>query len=230
MINENTSPEERLFKVIQQGKQAALNSDNIAPKKGRGEWITALKRAILIWKERLILGNKGSAGKTGFTFPWKLHEVQLRTINVTLAILLLLFILFGAYYGVSKYPNIAKIVSASIKAQSSLVSANKVIEQMHPLSYYTEDAKERDIFSATESRGALTSGQESAPAAKSPAGDLKLQGIAWSDEPKVMIENSKDNKMYILKQGQVIGTTSIKVKTILRNKVILTYGAVDFEL
>ena len=54
MINENTSPEEKLFKIIQQGKRAPLNSDNGAQKKIGAEWISALKRAILIWKEREV--------------------------------------------------------------------------------------------------------------------------------------------------------------------------------
>ena len=230
MVNENTSPEEKLFKIIQQGKKDPLDSDNGKLSKGRGEWIASIKRAVLVWKERLFSGNKGSTSKTAFVFPLNLHEIQPRTINIFLAVLLALFIVFGIYYAVSKYPNIAKVVSASVKAQNSLASAGKVVESLHPLSYYTEDAKQKDIFNATQSQVAPVPSLAAAPAAKGVAGDLKLQGISWSDEPKVMIESSKENKLYILKQGQVMGTANIKVKTILRNKVVLTSGDTDFEL
>ena len=65
---------------------------------------------------------------------------------------------------------------------------------------------------------------------KTLSGGLKVQGIAWSDVPKVMIQCDKDNKLYILKQGQPVGSTGVKVKAIFKNKVILTSGDKDFEL
>ena len=223
---ENISPEEKLFKIIQKGK----GSDSSATKKSGTDWIGAARRAFIIWKERLISGITGSAGKAKPVFPWKLREIKLRTVNAVLAVLLALFILFGVYYAVAKYPNAARIAGASVKTQRSMVSADRVVEELHPLSFYTEDAKERDIFNAAESAATVTPAQAATTAVKGQSGDLKLQGIAWTDVPKVLIENTKDNKMYILKQGQAIGATNIKVKTILRNKVILTYRDSDFEL
>ena len=62
------------------------------------------------------------------------------------------------------------------------------------------------------------------------AESLKLQGIAWSDAPKALIEAGGSGKLFVVKENQAIGTTGMRVKKILRNKVILTNGESDFEL
>ena len=45
-----------------------------------------------------------------------------------------------------------------------------------------------------------------------------------------MLQIEKDGKVYFLKEGQMIGTTGIEVKSIMKNKVMLGYGDEEMEL
>jgi len=229
---ENASPEEKLFKIIQQEKGASPGgAEKPAPKKDAdGMWIDGLKRAFLSWEEKIIAGIRGLGIKAAPPFSGRLPEIDLKTVNIALSIALVFIILFAAYYAAAKYPNISKVISAAVKAQSSLPPINRKVEELQPLTYYTEDARQRDIFNAVLKTVSAVSETIFLDGSKDAAGDLKLQGIAWTETPKVMIHSEKENKLYILKQGQAIGTTGIRVKTIMRNKVVLTAGDKDFEL
>ena len=62
---------------------------------------------------------------------------------------------------------------------------------------------------------------------------LKLVGIIWSQNPEVMIENSKDSRTYTLKKGDSLGE-QFKIKEISRSSVTLLVttpeGAKEYEL
>ncbi len=227
---ENVSPEEKLFKIIQQEKKASPGGEILAQKKGAPGWIEDPARLILLWKEKATSIVKDFFKKIGIRLPGRPRELELKNINIILFAALFFLIIFVIYYAVTKYPNTAKRAAAAANAQVSLPSTAKDVEGLQQVDYYTEDAKHRDIFTAV--RNLVTTAPEATTRviSKSSAGDLKLQGISWNDVPKVMIQSQKDNKFYILKQGQQIGMTGVKIKTILRNKVILTSGDADFEL
>ena len=228
---ENILPEEKLFKIIQQEKKSSAKGKGGDPeaKKKKNEWLSGLVRKLLPWKEKLNLQVRKVAGKVKLPLKWKIHDIQLFTVNSILFVMVMVLVFFTVYYAFARYPNIARIVSATAKAQSYLPVVNKEAEELMPLSYYTQAARQRDIFSASSSGPAAG---EAIPATgeKVPGSDLKLQGIAWSDVPKVMIFSEKDNKLFVAKEGQFIGTTGARVKTILRNKVILNSGDKIFEL
>ena len=230
MKNESVSPEERLFKIIQQEKKAPPVQDNPAQGKGSPEWMKGAKEKALIWKAKLASLAQDYIEKARAGFSGKSKEIKLRTINIALFVLLILLVISAVYYAVAKYPNAAKIINATVKAQGALPAPEAEIEQFKPANYYTGDAARRDIFIA--SHGVASSGAEAAAAeeTKGSSGDFKLQGIAWSDVPKALIQAGRDDRMYVVKEGQAIGVSGVKVKNILKNKVILTDGEKDFEL
>jgi len=55
--------------------------------------------------------------------------------------------------------------------------------------------------------------------------ELKLVGIIWSDNPEVMIENTKENRTYLLKKPETFGSGRFRVKDIGRGSVILEITA-----
>lgn len=57
---------------------------------------------------------------------------------------------------------------------------------------------------------------------------LKLVGIIWSDKPQAMIENTKEQKTYLLSAGENVG--EVKVKKILRDKAVLDVEGKEWEL
>ena len=60
--------------------------------------------------------------------------------------------------------------------------------------------------------------------------DLKLVGISWGQSPKAMIRSKKEQNTYFLRQEQIIGITGIEVKTIFKDKVIISYQGEEKEL
>jgi len=62
---------------------------------------------------------------------------------------------------------------------------------------------------------------------------LKLVGIIWSQNPEVMIENSKDSRTYTLKKGEAL-SDQFKIKDISRSSAILLVttpsGTKEYEL
>jgi hypothetical protein len=231
MSLENISPEEKLFRIIQQEKSVtpAGGQDPLASKKQPGNWLKAVKEAVASWKDKLAGIIKNLIRKIHPALPAKEFELELKTINIVLGALLFGLIVFVIYYAVTKYPSGAKVAMGATSAQSSLKASRKDIEELRAAGYYLDNARQRNIFTAAPR--AISMGPEVPVqgADKSLSGELKVQGISWSEVPKVMISD-KDNKLYVLKAGQPVGTTGIKVKTILKNKVILTYGDREFEL
>ena len=59
--------------------------------------------------------------------------------------------------------------------------------------------------------------------------NLALVGISWSNDPDVMIEDTKDNRTFFLKKGQLIDN-QIKVEAIFKDHVVLSYGGEEVEL
>jgi len=45
-----------------------------------------------------------------------------------------------------------------------------------------------------------------------------------------MVKNEKEDKMYFLGEGQAIGSTGVKVKAILKDKIVISYESAEMEL
>lgn len=232
MVNDNTSPEERLFKIIQREKNPSPGAEKFAQKKGLAGWLKKPEAALGLLKEKLafiVSAVKDLAKKPGSVFPKKKPELELGTVNKALSAALLIIVLFVVYYAAARYPNMSRMITAAARAQGAMQFAGREVTELEPAEYYTGDAKRRDIFSAAQ-RPAAQAKTASPEEKKGPAGELSLQGIVWSDAPKALIQAGKDGKLHIVKEGQVVGMTGIKVKKILRGKVILTEGEREFEL
>lgn len=214
MVHDNSSPEEKLFKIIQEEKKSPSGGGGAQSKRRNPKALSrGLKEAILSWKDGLI------------------SSIRLKTVNIGLSLLLLLLFCFVMYYGMTKYPTIAKITSAASKAQNGLSAEKKKAEELHPPEYYTAEASLRDIFSPGHMKQGSVSAGGAMAALGGPSGDLKLVGIAWSDTPKALIQSEKEkDQLYVVKEGQLIGTTGVRVRTILHNKVIVSSGDKEFEL
>lgn len=84
-----------------------------------------------------------------------------------------------------------------------------------------------NMFSA-KPRKAETNAAPASVEAEVPLPNIKLVGIIWSESPQVMLEDSKENKTYLLNIGDKIG--DITIKAIMQDKVIVTNGQREREL
>ena len=232
MANENISPEERLFKIIQEGKNPS--SGKPSPRKKIKIDLRGIKGFFANLKPKAAVSNEQITAPS-LALPIKFQEIEPKAINKILIGILGFITILTINATVNKGHSIAKISTAISRIQIQAMK-NKTIEAFKPLSSYMEEVKNRDIFTrlAVEAKAATGSfwmrGGEAQDKLKDMAKDLKLVGISWGNSPKAMIRSEKENNTYFLKQGQTIGMTGIELKTIFKNKVVINYQGSEMEL
>ena len=102
------------------------------------------------------------------------------------------------------------------------------IVKLRPFLHYLALVQRRNIFSPVRLIDNIDESKEKRKALQDLLKDLVLVGISWGKEPQAMIENKKVNQTYFLKAGEVIN--NLKIESILKNKVILTYEGEKGEL
>ena len=238
---DNVSPEERLFKVIQKGKDTSLGDKGFSEK----EKVRIGPRGI-----KQLFGGLNSVGKGFFAraksgtgseeqvaamssaLPMRLNEMSPRAINGVLLIMLSVLTVAAIHYGINKRPTVAKISDAISKVHFQ-VPKREPIEAFKPVDFYLKEVEKRDIFRPVvkaQKSAAIPESKQALEELKEAAKDLKLKGISWGATPKVMIKSEKENRMHFLREGQIIGATGIEVKAILKGKVLISYRGEEMEL
>ncbi len=217
---EKISPEERLFKVIQQGKQAA-GQEVKASEKQTGSWYEKLMNLM----PARTLGKTSAASGKSFIAAIAWPEVDPANINKFLAVVLGVVLVFVAAEALGKRKDVT-VIRETLAKLGTLPEEGKKAETLKELSFYLGEVQKRDLFHA----GVAVSTAEAVPmrieTLEKAAGDMKLQGISWGDVPKAMIlwQDGKDSKMYFLVEGQAIGTSGFKVIQILKSTVKIGNG------
>jgi type II secretory pathway component PulC len=233
MANEKVSPEERLFKVIQEGKKSPSGIEVSKKKKIKID-LRGIKQFFTNLKPRPVAKEKPKEAGAPLALPIKLQEIDPKAINKVLIVILSLLTVLVIHSAINKRPNIAKITDAVSKIKFQALK-KKAIESFKPVALYLEEVRKRDIFrpvpQAQQKVAIIAPKAKKAQAKlKEMAKDLKLVGISWGKSPKAMIRSQKEQNTYFLRQGQMIGTTGIEVKTIFKDKVIISYQGEEMEL
>lgn len=226
---ENISPEERLFKVIQQAKQPGPEEAGPVDKKPGG-WLGALKRLIPSRRSAAAGPKKGFNWKRVTPSHIKLPELNPGIINRILAAALIVIVVLVAYSAVNKRQDTKKITEAVSKIPAPPISLK--MKPLEEASSYLNKVKKRNIFDyALKAPDGETKQVLSATLQELSRG-LKLQGIAWGDTPKAMIfsQEEGESKMYFLMKGQEIGTTGVKIVKISKDKVVIGDGKTEMDL
>ena len=214
MSKDRLTPEEKLLQVIDnpaaakpQGALGRLRRQASASSLGMGRWL-----------DRLRSDRPGSG-----------PMVTLRVVNRGLAII----------SGVLALAWLADflVLRSEFLTRLEMVERTQLIAptQMKAPSLPTLDFA--DVLEHTKARNIFTfvphKVETPAPAASvvedlSPyVAELKLVGIIWSDNPQAMIEQTKEEKTYLLGTGEMIGP--LRIKNILREKVLLVSQTGDHE-
>jgi hypothetical protein len=219
-MSDTLSPEERLFKVIQQGKQTP-GPDRGASDKKKGGGFDRFKRFIA----SITAGKTGAERKENLSAGIKWPELEPENINKVLIVVLVVLVV--AVFMVSgKQKDVAVITEAVSKIKVSLEEGKKKIQPLKALSSYLSGMRKRNVFSAGVEAPAVEGALKKTEPVGKAAEVMKLQGISWGEVPKAMIlwQDGKENKMYFLVEGQAIGTTGFKVVKIFRNTVTVGDG------
>jgi len=221
MMADTLSPEERLFKVIQQGKLAAGRAGSGGEKK-TGGWFGGFKRFTA----------PQAAGLKEVVPGWlRWPEFEPENINRVLAVIFIVLV-FAVYAASAQHKNVSVIAEVAARNGSPPGADKKTIEPLKEFSFYLKGIQRRDIFRAGTEAPAVESAPLKDELMTKASADMKLQGISWGDVPKAMIlwQKGKDSKMYFLVEGQAIGTTGYKVIKILKSTVKIGNGIEETTL
>ncbi len=127
-----------------------------------------------------------------------------------------------------------KVRGSTLKAKQTIKSIAGIQEVagLKLAAYYLEKVRARDIFRMDEKKE-LDAVKESVNVSSGKTEitqNLRLVGISWSNDPDIMIEDTKAQKTYFLKKGQVIESINAKVEAVFKDKVILSFEGVEIEL
>ena len=255
MSDDSLSPEERLFRVIQEDKKTSAAAKNAGPTIGKstpGSWwrgIGPWGAKITAWKNLFPrLAKDPKASHALFASPVQLQGVDsvkqllsngidLNVVNRMLVAVLVGLAAIAGHQVFRKQFRIEELMEAVSKIKFE-ASESKTIEDFQPAAYYLEQVKQRDMFNpATKVEKVVIKPPEPPPPPPPPkpqlqdmAKGLKMVGIAWGASPKAMIKDEATQEIYFLKEKELIGKTQIEVRTILRDKVIIGYEQEEMGL
>ncbi len=223
--NESLTPEKQLLKLIENPKQASVRVES-AKREGK-KWFSfpALKGRLDFWK--------GTSVKQWFSlkkFSKSVHGVE--RINTVLKVLIVIVAIYTGYSVFGMAMGIKKAANLILKPDPAGAETSESDAGLKNVSYYLEKIKGRNIFSPIDAgtKAAVVEEKvdEDAPEVD-PSKDCSLVGIAWGEDPEAMIEDKKLNRTFFMKRGQSMGN-GLRVVTIFKDKVILSYKDKEFEL
>ncbi len=229
MAQEKTpTPERQLLNLIEGGSsgQSSLRTD------------AAMHRGLS------LLSPQAWASRISFfrqeTVKWlqggSSRGIDIKAVNRLLS---LCVVILSVYFMVNLFISANNFRKApdfnlKIKQFKSPVSDIQEATVLRALTYYLDKIRARDIFIMGEKPQQQGAGKELSKPSPSRVAEvtqsLRLVGISWSNDPDVMLEDTKALKTYFLKKGQVIDSNNVKVEAIFKDKVILSFEGVEIEL
>jgi len=230
---DNISPEEKLFKVIREGKKdGSKPASGPHGIKGFFAGFSFDKLGKNIFTARPRPPRAAISGAPG-TFSISLSDIKPKTVNTALAVILAALTALVIYTAIKERPRIAAIAEKATAAPAEAVET-EAIEAFKPVKFYLDEVEKRNIFQPISAQKTEEEKVDPKKVAMDTLGalaaDLQLQGISWGQSSKAMIKSEKEDKMYFLGEGQAIGSTGIKVKAIHKDEIVISYEDAEMEL
>lgn len=224
MHTQTLTPEERLLRLIETG-----NGDTKRPG----------FQDVRTWARRFFPKKEAAprVAQNGFGAGAP-KDLNLKLINVGFSIILgVLMVAIGV--NTNRAQPSVKDLSTRLATSTPPAHEQPVVATLRPLGEYVGEVETRDLFHPAPPPKPKEPQPKVAAAAKPPepapldnlrekVKTLKLVGIAWGVTPIAMIEDTARRETSFVKAGQVIN--QIKVKTILKDRVVLSHGAAEYDL
>jgi len=169
--------------------------------------------------------------KFGFTIQ-SLRELDIRTLNKALKFSLAGLVIFFIINLSLSVANLKKDLNFQIKVNKSSGGTSSTVRSfLQSASYYLDKAREKDIFRKGMKKIMAVSGVVKTASQKmlEATQNYRLVGISWSEDPDVMIEDTKTQRTFFLKKGQII-ENDIVLKGVFKDRIILGYAGEEVEL
>jgi hypothetical protein len=159
-----------------------------------------------------------------------IQQIDIRLVNNALALLVAILGFYSIMDFSNSYRNLKGLPSLKARVQQATQAKDEQVSTLlKTAAYYSEIARKRDIFKigarpTDKSRAIRAPSDKLKEAIK----NLRLVGIAWSNDPDVMIEDTKVKRTYFLKRGQSLDN-GVKLQAILKDKIILRFENEEME-
>ncbi|MCM8801677.1 MAG: hypothetical protein NC912_06765 [Candidatus Omnitrophica bacterium] len=218
---ESPTPEKQLLKLIEEPRLTEKFSPVILKRFGLGFFSFSALKARLSFLRKKIKEDF----QTG-----KIYKLNIKVINHLLGFTVFFMSVYfiGNLFGSMGY--LKKISEFELKETEKKLQIDSQLGPPLQIALHDlEKVRQRNIFKI----GSLKTNEDLTIKTPSPkivevTQHLKLVGISWSADPDAMIEDTKINKTFFLKRGQMLG--EIKVQAIFRDRVILSYEGEEIEL
>jgi len=209
-MQEGTSPEEKLLKLIRRKNTAAVKGD--APLATGGPSAQTLPS----------IGEFGGSLKIFKTFDKFL---------IAAIVILFGYLIYDLRFG-EKEEIIISLEESSPEPEVAAAVINEPTEPP-PFSYYAKQIKDRDIFESDQNQRITTDQlpaeiQTATPPPPDLTTKLKIVGVVLDKDPEVIVEDLEEQKTYFLHKGDRIREAVVNV--IEEGKVILEYNNQTIEL
>ena len=225
----SSTPEKQLLKLIEEPESAGLKQSRTLRRSIGFFSFGAIKGRILFFKEKT----------KGYLAPKK-GPISIKGINKILAFctfILVIYLLADVVGSITTLDETSALTVDFTPPGARDEIGPEVTSLLKKGPYYSEKVRSRDIFKFAARAPKVSKESSKAPSKKTEkkiseivelVKDLKLVGISWSDDPDIMIEDTKDNMTYFLKRGQTI--KKMKVVGVFKDKIILRYKEEEVEL
>ncbi|MBU2103052.1 MAG: hypothetical protein ABH865_05585 [Candidatus Omnitrophota bacterium] len=166
--------------------------------------------------------------KSGFKLP-DFSQFDVKLLNGILRIVIVVLTVYFLLSLAGSMADLRKGFTVTSEEGVKGVEEPAAISFLKAASYYLDKARQRDIFTMGLRKVSAPGGKVSVSRIIEETKDFRLVGISWSADPDVMIEDIKNKRTLFLKKGQLIDN-KIKLKSVFKDKVLLSYGGEEIEL
>ncbi len=216
MAQDNLTPEEKLLKIIENPQTERRKSPGV--NMGRGVGSKKGQPGITAWLNKIRIDKN------------TLRNISLKTVSKIVLALSVIFTLFFIFDFV-RMGSVAtkKLNKLAAEAAAPELKEKKAVNMDVPLVQALNMTKRHNIFSFMPSTPGMAARSSSIPVEiEEIVKNLKLVGIIWSNNPQAIIENTKEQKTYLVNGGDKVSL--LDVRRVLRDKVILGKENVEWEL
>jgi hypothetical protein len=215
-----SSPEKDLLKLIEKPMSNGSLRAATARYQGRSFFAADALRGRIAF----FLNTLRSVG-LGWFHP------DIRMVNLLL-VLVMVVLGGGLFMTITKSMEMLKkgVPPSSVAELSRGEQAVAVPSVLKDAEYYVGKATMRDLFNMVikaDAAGTVAQGPTQKMIDATEA--LKLVGISWSQNPDVMIEDTKTQRTMFLKEGQAL-ENGMKLKKVFKDHVVLQLNAEEMEL
>ncbi|MCK5451176.1 MAG: hypothetical protein KAI70_05380 [Candidatus Omnitrophica bacterium] len=231
MVENNGStitPEKQLLKLIEDP-----SSNNLTKAKGK-------YKAKRFFSSNFFKSGLSFFGQKGGGVGRQAQEISInfQAINWILKVCIVAafaYLVIDITSSVRNSSKTPKIFGAITKVQGGNAEVLEVTPGLNSLSYYLDKVTSRDVFKPylekkVEEEEVVVSEEKKTATKKWETfiNGLELVGIAWSDNPDVIITNRTVNRTFFLNRGSMFMEAT--VKDVKKDSVIIEYEGEEIEL